>query len=52
MTLKVKPDVSRRELLRIAADAVDVTAFGSELPSMDEIFISTVENNEKKESNE
>lgn len=43
MILKVTPDLSRRELLKIAADAVDVTSFGSALPSMDEIFISTVE---------
>ncbi len=44
MTLRVRSDVSRRDILHIAADTVDVVSFGSELPSMDEIFISTVHN--------
>lgn len=43
IVLRVNPDVTRRDLLHLAADAVDVTSFGSELPSMDEIFISTVQ---------
>ncbi len=44
MTLRVTPDTSRRMLLHTAADAVELTSFGSALPSMDDIFISTVEN--------
>lgn len=43
ITLKVAHDVSRRDLLRAATEAVDITSFGSALPSMDEIFISTVQ---------
>ena len=43
VTLRVTPGFSRRDLLRTATDAVDVTSFGSALPSMDEIFISTVQ---------
>ncbi len=43
ITLKIAPEISRRELLRTAAEAVDITSFGSALPSMDEIFISTVQ---------
>lgn len=43
MILRVNPDFSRRDLLRTATEAVDVTSFGSALPSMDEIFISTVQ---------
>lgn len=41
--LRVNPGFSRRDLLRTATEAVDVTSFGSALPSMDEIFISTVQ---------
>ncbi|MDE6353304.1 MAG: DUF4162 domain-containing protein, partial [Muribaculaceae bacterium] len=43
ITLKVAPEFSRRDLLRTATEAVDITSFGSALPSMDEIFISTVQ---------
>ncbi|MDE5845101.1 MAG: ATP-binding cassette domain-containing protein [Muribaculaceae bacterium] len=43
ITLKVAHEVSRRDLLRAATEAVDITSFGSALPSMDEIFISTVQ---------
>lgn len=43
MILRVTPEVTRREILRLAADVVDIISFGSELPSMDEIFISTVQ---------
>lgn len=42
--LKLTPDVSRRELIKLAADSVDMTSFSPALPSMDEIFISTVNN--------
>ena len=43
ITLKVTPEFSRRDLLRAATEAVEITSFGSALPSMDEIFISTVQ---------
>lgn len=43
ITLKVTPEFSRRDLLRTATEAVEITSFGSALPSMDEIFISTVQ---------
>ncbi|MBD5200397.1 MAG: ABC transporter ATP-binding protein [Bacteroidales bacterium] len=43
ITLKVTPEFSRRDLLRAASEAVEITSFGSALPSMDEIFISTVQ---------
>lgn len=43
ITLKVAPEFSRRDLLRTATEAVEITSFGSALPSMDEIFISTVQ---------
>ncbi|MDE5809619.1 MAG: ATP-binding cassette domain-containing protein [Muribaculaceae bacterium] len=43
ITLKVAPEFSRRDLLRAATEAVEITSFGSALPSMDEIFISTVQ---------
>ena len=43
ITLKVTPEFSRRDLLRAVTEAVEITSFGSALPSMDEIFISTVQ---------
>ena len=46
--LKLTPDVSRRELIKLAADSVDMTSFAPALPSMDEIFISTVNNFNKE----
>lgn len=44
VTLKLQPDVSKRDLLRIANEIVDIESFTPALPSMDEIFISTVKN--------
>ncbi|MDE7153945.1 MAG: ATP-binding cassette domain-containing protein [Muribaculaceae bacterium] len=43
LILRVNPGVTRRELLRAANEAADVTLFSPALPSMDEVFISTVE---------
>lgn len=42
VTLKLRPDVSRRELISIANETVGIHSFSPALPSMDEIFISTV----------
>ena len=43
LVLRANPGVTRRELLRAANEAADVTLFAPALPSMDEVFISTVE---------
>lgn len=43
LIIKVSPKVARRDLVRLAADTIDLTTFAPALPSMDEIFISTVE---------
>lgn len=43
LILRANPGVTRRELLRAANEAADVTLFAPALPSMDEVFISTVE---------
>ncbi len=43
LIIKVTPNVSRRDLVKIAAETMDLTTFAPALPSMDEIFISTVE---------
>lgn len=47
--LKLKPDVSFREVIRIANETVELESFTRALPSMDEIFINAVEkaNNQK-----
>lgn len=42
VTLKLRPDVSRKELISIANETVGIHSFSPALPSMDEIFISTV----------
>ncbi|MEE0978819.1 MAG: ATP-binding cassette domain-containing protein [Muribaculaceae bacterium] len=43
LIVKADPAVTRRELLGRANDAADVTLFAPALPSMDEVFITTVE---------
>ena len=50
LTIKVTPLVSRRDMVKLAAETLDLTTFAPALPSMDEIFISTVEqfNNSQK----
>jgi len=40
--LKLKKDITARELLRIANETANIIDFAPALPSMDEIFISTV----------
>lgn len=50
MIVKMTPDISRKDIVQVAAQLLDMTSFAPALPSMDEIFISTVEqfNKEKK----
>ena len=50
MIVKMTPDISRKDIVQVAAQLLDITSFAPALPSMDEIFISTVEqfNKEKK----
>ncbi len=41
--LRIRPDADRREVISIANEAVDLVTFDRALPSMNEIFIRTVE---------
>ena len=43
LVIRANQGVSRREILRAANESADVTMFAPALPSMDEVFISTVE---------
>ncbi len=45
--LLLRPDVSMRETIALANDAVELVSFDRALPSMNEIFIHTVKNNEQ-----
>lgn len=45
--LLLKPDVTIRETISLANDTVDIVSFDRALPSMNEIFIHTVKNNEQ-----
>lgn len=45
--LLLKPDVTLHETISLANDAVDIVSFNRALPSMNEIFIQTVKNNEQ-----
>ncbi|MDE6283316.1 MAG: ATP-binding cassette domain-containing protein [Muribaculaceae bacterium] len=45
--LLLKPDATIRQTLALANDAVDIVSFDRALPSMNEIFIQTVKNNEQ-----
>lgn len=51
LVLKFRPGTTFRNLISAANDAVELTAFSADLPSMDEIFIRSVENfnNEHKD---
>lgn len=40
--LKVQPDVDRREIIALANNSVDLVSFDRALPSMNDIFLSTV----------
>ena len=40
--IKIKPDVSFREIINISNEAVELESFTKALPSMDEIFINAV----------
>ncbi|MDE6266615.1 MAG: ATP-binding cassette domain-containing protein [Muribaculaceae bacterium] len=44
LIIRANPGVTRREILRAANESADVTLFAPALPSMDEVFITTVEN--------
>jgi ABC-2 type transport system ATP-binding protein len=45
--LLLRPEVSMRETIALANDAVELVSFDRTLPSMNEIFIHTVKNNEQ-----
>lgn len=42
VALKMKPDADRREIISLANGAVDLISFDRALPSMNDIFLSTV----------
>ncbi len=42
-SLRLRPDVDRREVISLANNAVDLVTFDRALPSMNDIFIRTVE---------
>lgn len=48
LVIRANPGVTRREILRAANEAADLTLFAPALPSMDEVFITTVENFNKE----
>lgn len=48
-TLLLKPDVTLRETISLANQAVELVSFDRALPSMNEIFIHTVKKNENNE---
>lgn len=43
--ITLQPDVNMRELINIANNSVEIVTFDRALPSMNEIFIKTVEQN-------
>ena len=48
MTLRFASGSSMHDIIATANDAVNLTSFSADLPSMDEIFITSVENNNRK----
>ncbi len=44
LSLQLKPDVEIRDVINTANNAVDILSFNPDTPTMDEIFISTVQN--------
>lgn len=48
MTLRFAPGTSLHDLIATANDTVALSSFSADLPSMDEIFITSVENNNRK----
>ncbi|MBD5209912.1 MAG: ABC transporter ATP-binding protein [Bacteroidales bacterium] len=48
LTLRFTPGSNLHDLIATANDAVALKAFSADLPSMDEIFITSVENNNRK----
>lgn len=51
MTVKLQPGAERRDLIAAANNAVELNSFSPVLPSMDNIFISAVENAENPKNN-
>ena len=47
--LKLKPDVSFRDIISLANNVVELESFSRALPSMDEIFINAVKNSNQDE---
>lgn len=48
MTLRFASGSKMHDIIATANDAVELTSFSADLPSMDEIFITSVENNNRK----
>ncbi|MDE6199043.1 MAG: DUF4162 domain-containing protein, partial [Muribaculaceae bacterium] len=48
MTLRFAPGTSLHDIIATANDTVALSSFSADLPSMDEIFITSVENNNRK----
>ncbi len=48
MTLRFASGSSMHDIIATANNAVELTSFSADLPSMDEIFITSVENNNRK----
>lgn len=48
LTLRFAPGTSLHDLIATANDTVSLNAFSADLPSMDEIFITSVENNNRQ----
>ncbi len=46
--LRFAPGTSLHDVIATANDTVSLTSFSADLPSMDEIFITSVENNNRK----
>jgi len=49
--IKKNPDVSNSELLRLLAQNYEITSFSEELPSMNDVFLKTVKNEEDTDNN-
>lgn len=47
LIIRFSPDVKLKDIISLANETVELQSFSSELPSMDEIFIKSVENNNK-----
>lgn len=52
LTLRFAPGTSLHDIIAIANDTVALNSFSADLPSMDEIFITSVENNNRQSSSD